>query len=62
MCLSDHYMFGSDEEIFIILKNLTDQLQANNNKLSSVSEERDLLHANLTELTKELQRWSVHGE
>ncbi|XP_036965343.1 CD209 antigen-like protein C [Acanthopagrus latus] len=36
--------------------NLTERLQASNDKLSSVSEERDLLNANLTSVSKELDR------
>uniref|UniRef100_A0A671Z3T3 C-type lectin domain family 4 member E-like n=1 Tax=Sparus aurata TaxID=8175 RepID=A0A671Z3T3_SPAAU len=37
-----------------IKANLTERLQASNDKLSSVSEERDLLNANLTSVSKEL--------
>ncbi|XP_030283437.1 C-type lectin domain family 4 member E-like isoform X2 [Sparus aurata] len=37
-----------------IKANLTERLQASNDKLSSVSEERDLLKANLTSVSKEL--------
>ncbi|KAM8749965.1 C-type lectin domain family 4 member E-like [Acanthopagrus schlegelii] len=36
--------------------NLTERLQASNDKLSSVSEERDQLNANLTSVSKELDR------
>ncbi|XP_038577163.1 C-type lectin domain family 4 member E-like isoform X2 [Micropterus salmoides] len=36
--------------------NLTEHLQASNNKLSSMSEERELLNASLIETTKELNR------
>ncbi|XP_042281474.1 CD209 antigen-like protein E isoform X3 [Thunnus maccoyii] len=47
----------------VVINNLTKRLQDSNNNLSSVSEERDLLLANLTEITKEmekLQSLSVH--
>lgn len=37
-----------------IKANLMERLQASNDKLSSVSEERDLLNANLTSVSKEL--------
>ncbi|XP_065811165.1 CD209 antigen-like protein E [Labrus bergylta] len=36
--------------------NLTERLQDRENQLSSLTEQRDLLTANLTEMTKELQR------
>ncbi|XP_067460383.1 CD209 antigen-like protein C isoform X2 [Thunnus thynnus] len=47
----------------VVINNLTERLQDSNNNLSSMSEERDLLLANLTEITKEmekLQSLSVH--
>ncbi|KAE8299767.1 C-type lectin domain family 4 member C Blood dendritic cell antigen 2 [Larimichthys crocea] len=43
-------------ELFMTKANLTERLQASNDKLSSISEERDLLKANLTEMAKELDR------
>ncbi|XP_073330053.1 C-type lectin domain family 4 member E-like [Pagrus major] len=39
-----------------IKANLTERLQASNDKLSSVSEERDMLNDNLTSVSKELDR------
>ncbi|XP_042281467.1 C-type lectin domain family 10 member A-like [Thunnus maccoyii] len=48
----------------VVINNLTEVLQDSNNNLSSMSEERDLLLANLTEITKEmekLQSLSVHN-
>ncbi|XP_045910715.1 CD209 antigen-like protein A [Micropterus dolomieu] len=54
-CLStaNHH---SAADFFIINTNLTERLQASNNKLSSMSEERELLNASLIETTKELNR------
>uniref|UniRef100_A0A671Z3S2 C-type lectin domain family 4 member E-like n=1 Tax=Sparus aurata TaxID=8175 RepID=A0A671Z3S2_SPAAU len=43
-------------EYSTIKANLTERLQASNDKLSFVSEERDLLKANLTSVSKELDR------
>ncbi|XP_044222480.1 CD209 antigen-like protein E [Thunnus albacares] len=40
----------------VVINNLTERLQDSNNKLSSMSEERDLLLANLTEITKEMEK------
>ncbi|XP_041807283.1 C-type lectin domain family 4 member E-like [Chelmon rostratus] len=45
---------GSAADFSIMKENLTERLQASNNKLSSVFEERDLLNASLTEVTKRL--------
>ncbi|XP_074513908.1 CD209 antigen-like protein C isoform X3 [Sebastes fasciatus] len=53
--LSVHYS-GRDADLSTINANLTERLQASDNKLSSVSAERDLLNASLTEMTKELDR------
>lgn len=49
-------MRGSSAELSTIKANLTERLQASNNKLSSVFEERDLLNASLMEITEELNR------
>lgn len=46
----------SSAELSTIKANLTELLQASNNKLVSASGERNLLNANLTEMTKELNR------
>ncbi|XP_074513910.1 CD209 antigen-like protein C [Sebastes fasciatus] len=55
--LGVHYSTrGSDIDLSTIKANLTERLQASENKLSSVSAERDLLNASLTEKTKELDR------
>ncbi|KAM6999952.1 CD209 antigen-like protein C [Tautogolabrus adspersus] len=43
-------------EFFATKANLTERLQDRENQLSSLTEQRDLLNANLTEMTKELQR------
>ncbi|XP_074513902.1 C-type lectin domain family 4 member E-like isoform X5 [Sebastes fasciatus] len=43
-------------DLSTIKANLTERLQASDNKLSSVSAERDLLNASLTEKTKELDK------
>ncbi|XP_074513899.1 uncharacterized protein LOC141781865 isoform X2 [Sebastes fasciatus] len=53
--LGVHYS-GRDADLSTIKANLTERLQASDNKLSSVSAERDLLNASLTEMTKELDR------
>ncbi|KAK9542030.1 hypothetical protein VZT92_002032 [Zoarces viviparus] len=47
---------GSAADLSTIKANLTERLRASEDKLSSVSEERDLLNANLTNLTKEMDR------
>ncbi|XP_074470021.1 CD209 antigen-like protein C [Sebastes fasciatus] len=47
---------GSASDLSTIEANLTERLQASDYKLSSVSAERDLLNASLTEITKELDR------
>ncbi|KAE8277583.1 hypothetical protein D5F01_LYC24435 [Larimichthys crocea] len=57
--LGIHYrgtIHDSMAELFMTKANLTERLQASNDKLSSISEERDLLKANLTEMAKELDR------
>ncbi|KAM6978356.1 C-type lectin domain family 4 member E-like [Tautogolabrus adspersus] len=46
----------SSSELFATKANLTERLQDRENQLSSLTEQRDLLNANLTEMTKELQR------
>ncbi|XP_042281478.1 C-type lectin domain family 4 member E-like isoform X2 [Thunnus maccoyii] len=51
-----HSVRSSAEDISVIIDNLTERLQDSNNKLSSMSEERDLLLANLTEITKEMEK------
>ncbi|XP_068560735.1 CD209 antigen-like protein A [Cebidichthys violaceus] len=43
-------------DLSTIKANLTERLRVNEDKLSSVSEERDLLNANLTNLTEEMDR------
>ncbi|KAM6919970.1 CD209 antigen-like protein A [Lycodopsis pacificus] len=51
---------GSAADLSTIKANLTERLRASEDKLSSVSEERDLLNASLTHLTQEMdrrQRW-----
>ncbi|XP_071338201.1 CD209 antigen-like protein E [Trachinotus anak] len=61
--LSVHYNDSkqhSAAELSAVKANLTERLQISNNKLSSLTEERDQLNANLTEMTKELNR--LHGE
>ncbi len=55
--ISDHNSVrDSSAELSTIKANLTELLQASNKKLVSVSGERDLLNASLTEMTKELNR------
>ncbi|XP_042281484.1 CD209 antigen-like protein C [Thunnus maccoyii] len=49
-------LIGLGVHYSVIIDNLTERLQDSNNKLSSVSEERDLLLANLTEITKEMEK------
>ncbi|XP_040913949.1 CD209 antigen-like protein E [Toxotes jaculatrix] len=50
-------LYQTSTAYFSIIKaNLTEQLQASNIKFSSLSEERDLLNTNLTEVTEELNR------
>lgn len=57
--LGVHY-YGSVQdasaELSSIRANLTERLQASNDKLAAVSDERDLLNASLTERTQELDR------
>ncbi|XP_037644972.1 C-type lectin domain family 10 member A-like isoform X3 [Sebastes umbrosus] len=53
--LGVHYS-RRDADLSTIKANLTERLQASENKLSSVSAERDLLNASLTENTKELDK------
>ncbi|XP_042281482.1 CD209 antigen-like isoform X4 [Thunnus maccoyii] len=48
-----HSVRSSAEDV---IDNLTERLQDSNNNLSSVSEERDLLLANLTEIAKEMEK------
>ncbi|XP_067460391.1 CD209 antigen-like protein C isoform X2 [Thunnus thynnus] len=48
-----HSVRSSAEDI---INNLTERLQDSNNNLSSMSEERDMLLANLTEKTKEMEK------
>ncbi|XP_071338305.1 C-type lectin domain family 4 member E-like [Trachinotus anak] len=53
----------SAAEVSALKANLTERLQASDEKLSSLTEERELLIASLTEVTEELnrlQRWSKH--
>lgn len=52
-CISDR---DSVLDSSAIKANLTERLRASDDELSSVSGERDLLKANLTETTKELER------
>ncbi|XP_068560723.1 C-type lectin domain family 4 member E-like [Cebidichthys violaceus] len=47
---------GSAADLSTIKANLTERLQASEDKLSSVSEERDLLNTNLTNLIEEMDR------
>ncbi|XP_076603711.1 CD209 antigen-like protein C [Chaetodon auriga] len=57
--LGVHYFISvqdSSAELSSIRANLTERLQASNDKLAAVSDERDLLNANLTERTQELDR------
>ncbi|XP_060909344.1 CD209 antigen-like protein E isoform X1 [Labrus mixtus] len=46
----------SSSEFSITNANFTERLQDRENELSSLTEQRDLLNANLTEMTKELER------
>ncbi|XP_051259622.1 C-type lectin domain family 17, member A-like isoform X2 [Dicentrarchus labrax] len=55
ICLGVHYRDLS-AELSTINGNLTELLQASKDKLSSMTEERDLLNASLTEMTKEVDR------
>ncbi|KAM6897978.1 C-type lectin domain family 4 member E-like [Lycodopsis pacificus] len=50
------HLGGSAADLSTIKANLTERLRASEDKLSSVSEERDLLTASLTNLTQEMDR------
>ncbi|KAM6954794.1 uncharacterized protein PEZ65_023402 [Lycodopsis pacificus] len=50
------HLGGSAADLSTIKANLTERLRASEDKLSSVSEERDLLNASLTHLTQEMDR------
>ncbi|XP_028447637.1 CD209 antigen-like protein E isoform X2 [Perca flavescens] len=57
--LGVHYhvsLRGSAAELSSIKANLTERLQASDNKSSSLTEERDRLNSSLTEMAKELDR------
>ncbi|XP_039674619.1 CD209 antigen-like protein E [Perca fluviatilis] len=57
--LGVHYhvsLRGSAAELSFIKANLTERLQASDNKSSSLTEERDRLNSSLTEMAKELDR------
>ncbi|XP_071338217.1 CD209 antigen-like protein E [Trachinotus anak] len=54
--LGVHCYKSSDAELSTIEANLTEHHKASDNKLSSLTEERDLLIANLTTMMKELNR------
>ncbi|XP_034741901.1 CD209 antigen-like protein C isoform X3 [Etheostoma cragini] len=57
--LSVHYhgtLRGSAAELSTIKTNLTERLQASENKSSSLTEERDRLNSRLTEMAEELDR------
>ena len=57
LIISDHVSLrGSAAELSSIKANLTERLQASDNKSSSLTEERDRLNSSLTEMTKELDR------
>ncbi|XP_038153364.1 CD209 antigen-like protein C [Cyprinodon tularosa] len=55
---SSHLKYAWDLAVGLsnINENLTDRLQDSNSKLYSMTEERNLLHANLTEMMKKLNR------
>ncbi|XP_051259626.1 CD209 antigen-like protein C isoform X2 [Dicentrarchus labrax] len=57
--LGVHYHVSAQRsaaELSSIKANLTERLQASDNKSSSLTEERDLLNARITEMTQELER------
>lgn len=59
LIISDHKsVHSASAELFAVTTNLTELLKANDNKLSSLIKERDLLKVNLTETTEELKRLS----